>query len=99
MAPAADAGAREPLQDAWFSDLVGFNQVNLQGSRLTLWYDASRLRLDQLLQRLHLHGYYCASTAMTRFRVGWYNYTDRNIAANANDTSTTACSQSPLRHR
>lgn len=84
---------------ALFDDLVGFNGAELQSGRLTLEYDAGRLHLNQLLSRLEEHGVRVVDSAFNRFRLGWYRYLDSNIAANAADSSSTACSQSPLRHR
>jgi len=85
--------------DSWFVDLIGFNRLQVSGCQLTLSYDASRLHLDLLLERLRLHQVIPAVTPINRFRIGWYRYLDRNVADNANDKSSTACSQSPLRHR
>ncbi|WP_210398092.1 hypothetical protein [Motiliproteus sediminis] len=82
-----------------FVDLVGFNRCECRSRCLVLEYDASRVHLNLLLERLQAAGVRTADNALNRFRLGWYRYLDSNIAANAADTSSTACSQSPLRHR
>jgi len=98
LVPLGNASPQAPVAE-WFDDLVGFNALRCDGARLTLAYDASRLHVDQLLARLREQQWIPAPGALNRFRLGWYRYTDANIVANANDTSSTACSQSPLRHR
>jgi hypothetical protein len=79
--------------------LIGFNQLELRDYTLWLEYDAGHQQLDTWLALLEQAGVHPDMGRWSRMRLGWYRYQDANIRDNSRNTSSTACSQSPLRHR
>ncbi|WP_207061374.1 hypothetical protein [Motiliproteus sp. SC1-56] len=80
-------------------ELVGFNDLKQREQRLYLEYDAGKLQLDALLAQLNAARAPLLDNRRQRLRLGWYRYLDANILANSRDSSSSCCSQSPLRHR
>ncbi len=79
--------------------LLGFNSLELKGAVLRLEYDASQLHISAVLSALTPFDLFGKLGRFDRFRLGWYRYADSNAYANARDTGSSACSQSPLRFR
>ncbi len=76
----------------------GVAEAELDGvrQRLLVAYDASTQNLDGVLEVLREHGISCATSWLSRFRVGWYRNTDANIHDNARHEPW-SCHQNPRR--
>lgn len=58
--------------------MPGVESAHLNGSRLQVCYDASRLQLDQLLVLITERGCRYRQGMIDRVRLGWYRMIDRN---------------------
>jgi len=78
--------------------LIGVDSLMLDpdSRRLDIAYDASVLQIEQIEAIVHCHGSDLDQSWWTRFKVGWYRYTDQNVQGNAKHEPW-CCSKMPPR--
>lgn len=78
--------------------LIGVDSLTLDpdSRRLDIAYDASVLQLEQIEEIVRRHGSDLDHGWWTRFKEGWYRYTDQNIQDNAKHEPF-CCSKVPPR--
>ncbi|TCK02345.1 heavy-metal-associated domain-containing protein [Marinobacterium mangrovicola] len=92
-----DAGKAAAIAEE-IEPLRGVDSVRLDpdSQRLDIAYDASVLQLDQIEAIVRSHGSDLDQGWWTRFKEGWYRYTDQNIKDNAKHEPF-CCSKVPPR--
>lgn len=86
-------GAPAPAAAEVLRALPAVAAVEVQGARLRVTYDNSRLGYRELQQALSEAGHPPASQGLERLRAGWYAYLDANAQANAGTEG--ACCSNP----
>ena len=91
--------ATRPVLEAELELLLGFDRLQSSPPFVQLSYDAGYLQLDCVLELLQRFKLQPEVGRWQRMRLSWYRFQDGNIRDNSRDTSSSCCSQSPLRHR
>jgi hypothetical protein len=83
LQPLDDPHARDAV--AAVEALIGVDWTRWDPRKrvLTLAYDAANLQLDRILERLRERGGVLDEGWWSRFRLGWYRYSDQNVRDNA----------------
>ncbi len=76
------AGERHLIMDE-IDRLDGVDAVNWQKNRLEIDYDASKRSIDDIGRVLEQHGAGLPHGMLSRFKLGWYRYTDHNMRETA----------------